>query len=96
MTATQNARPWPEWTAITTQWNGPYDDPAHPDPDQYTATCYRCQDSGKVPFSFDGTLNDCVNWAYGHEGDKNPHPQRPPHPTTPNPPVTPNPKGHLK
>lgn len=85
MPLAQNVAPWPEWTAITTEWNGPYDDPEHPDPDEYTATCYRCQEAARSPYVFNGTQADCIQWAYGHAEDPDPTPPPPPNPIPPRP-----------
>lgn len=60
---------WPDWTAITTDWNGPYD---QPDPDNYHVDCYRCQDAERTPSGFDGTRAQCVAWAQQHDADPEP------------------------
>ncbi|MGW4525164.1 hypothetical protein [Amycolatopsis sp. NPDC004378] len=56
---------WPDWTAITTTYNGP----AETDPDHYTATCYRCQTAQQEPWTHNGTRDECITWAQGHADD---------------------------
>lgn len=85
MPLAQNVPPWPDWTAITTDWNGPYDDPDHPDPDEYKADCYRCQEAAREPNHFEGPVAECIEWAYGHASDPDPTPPPPPNPIPPRP-----------
>lgn len=79
MPLAQNVPPWPDWTAITTEWNGPYP-PDGEDPDEYTGTCYRCQEANRTPNVVNGTQADCIEWAYGHADDPDPTPPPPPPP----------------
>lgn len=72
---------WPEWTMITTQW----DCVTLPDPDEYTALCLRCQETGKEPYTLDGTQVECQEFLQGHWDDPDPNPPKPPPPPRPRP-----------